>query len=100
MNYGKAIKTIRSIREVSQTELSEKAQLSKSYLSKIESGQSIPTLDKLELIADALDVPFYLLVFFASEKNDLSSMPPNMADEMKKHLFDMVLSVQKMEPTP
>ena len=99
MNYGKAIKTIRSIKDISQTELSEKAQLSKSYISKIESGQSVPTLDKLEMVAGALDVPFYLLVFFASEKDDLSSMPPHMADEMKKHLFDMVLSVQQMETT-
>lgn len=98
MNYGKAIKTLRSLRDMSQTDLSEKAQVSKSFLSKIEGGSGTPGLDKLEMIAEALDVPFYLLVFFASEKDDLHLMPVQMADEMKKHMFDMVLSIQEAEP--
>ena len=95
MNYGKAIKKIRSLKKISQVELSEEAKIGKSYLSKIENGESVPALDKLEKISEALDVPFYLMAFLASEKNDLDSLPLKAADEMKKHLFDMVMSIDE-----
>lgn len=97
MHYGKAVKTLRALREVSQTKLSERAGLSKSYLSKIESGYGKPTLEKLQRLSDALGVPFYSFMFFASEKGDLNSVPESVANEMKQHLFDMILATESKD---
>lgn len=91
MEYGKAIKAIRSLRGLSQVELSVKAKVSKSYLSKLESGQSVASMDKLEKIANALKVPFYMLVLIASEKSDLKGIPDNVANELKDNLLSLVM---------
>jgi transcriptional regulator with XRE-family HTH domain len=95
MDYGKAIKTIRTLRGISQVDLSEKTGLSKSYLSKIENGQSIPSMEKLEKVASALKIPFYMLILFASEKQDLKGIPENVANELKENLFALVTKSQK-----
>jgi transcriptional regulator with XRE-family HTH domain len=95
MNYGNAIRTIRTLKGISQVDLSGSSKLSKSYLSKIESGAQIPSIESLEQIAKALDVPVYALAFFASEKKDLKSISIKESDELKSHLFDMILAINK-----
>lgn len=95
MDYGKAVKTIRTLRGISQIELSEISKLSKSYISKIENGQSVPSMEKLEKIASSLKVPFYMLILFASEKQDLKGISETVANELKENLFALVTKTQR-----
>jgi DNA-binding transcriptional regulator YiaG len=56
------IRAIREWRDMTQLELSSKANLSQSYLSDLEKGRRRGTADALALIARALKVPLDLLV--------------------------------------
>lgn len=53
---GKKIKTIRLQKKISQTTLAEQSNLPKASMSRIESGQSNPTVKTLARICKALNV--------------------------------------------
>lgn len=53
---GARIREIRKIRELSQEELAERADISTQYVSNIERGKENPTLDLLLRLAEALRV--------------------------------------------
>ncbi len=54
---GKRIKAIRTNNNMTQNELSQKCQIEKASMSKIESGQSNPTVRTLFKISRVLEVP-------------------------------------------
>ncbi|HUN21671.1 MAG TPA: XRE family transcriptional regulator [Anaerolineales bacterium] len=63
MQLGERIKERRKEQQLSLRELAEQVDLTASFLSKIELGQSSPSIESLRKIADALQVPiFYFLV--------------------------------------
>jgi transcriptional regulator with XRE-family HTH domain len=57
MEIGKKIREIRRRVGISQEDLSEKAEINRTYLSQIENGKSSPTEKKIKKIAEALGVP-------------------------------------------
>jgi transcriptional regulator with XRE-family HTH domain len=65
---AKRLKVLRKERNLSQEELSKEAGYSRTYVSKIETGQISPTVDAIKKIADVLDVPVWKLFYF-NEKN-------------------------------
>jgi transcriptional regulator with XRE-family HTH domain len=70
MKFGKAIRIARSIADVSQVELAARSSLDRSYLSLIESDKRKPTVETLQSISNALNVPFHLLSLLATERED------------------------------
>jgi transcriptional regulator with XRE-family HTH domain len=52
----------RTVKELSKQTLAQKAGLHQTYIGKIESGLSNPSLDAANAIAEALGVPFATLV--------------------------------------
>ena len=58
---GERIKTLRRERELQQRQLAEKAELTPSMVSQIESGRLTPSLNTLGRIAGALSVPIAAL---------------------------------------
>ena len=60
------IKKYRLSKNLTQEKLSEISDISSDYLSEIERGKRIPSLKRLLLIADALNVEVYK--FFISEE--------------------------------
>ncbi|WP_040977804.1 helix-turn-helix domain-containing protein [Oceanobacillus jeddahense] len=64
MEIGKRIKNLRLAKGISVTGLAKKAYITQPYLSEIESGKTSPSLDKLALICNALDIS--LSEFFGS----------------------------------
>ena len=91
MNYGKAVRTIRAARGMSQKELAERVGLNPSYLSLIESGKRIPATNVLEDLAKALRVPLYLLLLLGSTKEDLHGISEAQARTLGKELLGIVL---------
>lgn len=71
MNIGIALRTCRISKGLSQRQLSEQAGLSISYLSYLERNRRDPTISTLVKIAKSLEIPLYLLVFMASEWEEL-----------------------------
>ena len=66
-NIGQRIRQLRESRGMTQSQLQARSQVSRSYLSRIESGQMTPSLGTLEKISEALGVG--LNRFFIPESN-------------------------------
>jgi transcriptional regulator with XRE-family HTH domain len=66
-NIGQRIRQLRESRAMTQSQLQARSRVSRSYLSRIESGQMTPSLGTLEKISEALGVG--LNRFFIPESN-------------------------------
>lgn len=64
--FGKRVKQLRQLRELTQQEFAEKANISISFLGNIERGNKSPTVETLQKMADALDVTLSELMTFDS----------------------------------
>lgn len=78
------VRTLRGSLELSQEELA--SAVSQTFLSRIENGQSSPTLDKFAELADALQlspVALMALILSTSEKTPTSIVLANAAKELE-----------------
>lgn len=55
------IKYYRYLKNISQEKLAELSSLTPRYITDIENGRHCPTIDKLEIIANSLDIEPYIL---------------------------------------
>ena len=76
--------SLRKMNRLSQEELAEKLGISRQTLSKYETGESVPDIEKCKVIADYFEVLIDDLVNY-SEKETGLLVPPK-----GKHLFGMV----------
>lgn len=93
MNYSKAIRVARSLADISQSQLAEKAEIDRSYLSMIESGKRTPSVEIIERIAVALKLPFHLLSLLGSEDSDIRKAPHNHIAGLSLALTKLLLDV-------
>src|SRR5687768_11308047 len=93
MDYGKAIRVVRTAHGLSQAELAERLSISASQLSLIESGKRQPSVKVLDEVSAVLRVPPHLLMLLASEPKDLED-PQTERDvgELAKSLLRMLVS--------
>ena len=75
---------LRKMNHMSQEELAEKVNVSRQTLSKWETGESLPDIEKSQLLAEIFGVSLDDLVNFESPVNGLG-VPPR-----GKHVFGMV----------
>jgi len=91
------LKKIRKQRGFSQMALSEKCDTTSNYIGQIEMGRRIPSFEKIEKIASALEIPSYELFAFENTdkkqekklktKDYLQKMPQNIKKEIMTHLL-------------
>ena len=72
MNIGATIRTFRLNKGMSQGDIEKRTGLLRCYLSRVENGHTIPSLDTLARIASAMDIP---LAHFFSDGQALESSP-------------------------
>ena len=65
INIGQTIRDYRLQRGMSQGDIEKRTGLLRCYLSRVENGHTVPSLDTLAKIAQALDIP--LAQFFAED---------------------------------
>lgn len=65
INIGATIRDFRLQRRMSQGDIEKRTGLLRCYLSRVENGHTVPSLDTLQKIAGALEVP--LSQFFAED---------------------------------
>lgn len=82
MDIGRAVKTLRSQRGLKQQELETKAQLGNTYATLLEGHNGNPRLSTLIKLSKALDVPPVLLLFAASDAEDLEGVPQQVIDRL------------------
>jgi len=63
MNIGPRLRALREEKNLSQGDIQKRSGLLRPYLSRVENGHTIPTIETLERIAKALEVPLYELFY-------------------------------------
>lgn len=85
MNIGETIRNYRLQKGMSQGDIEKRTGLLRCYLSRVENGHTIPSLDTLAKIATAMDVP--LAQFFNEHKGDNGGTAmPHLAEEEVRFL--------------
>lgn len=67
MGIGERIRALREQRRLSQGDIEERTGLLRCYVSRVENGHTVPSLETLERFAGALDVPLYKLFYYSDE---------------------------------
>lgn len=80
MNIGKAIKEVRKKTRLNQQEFCNRIKITQTYLSQIENGKKTPSLDILQKIAIAVEIPLGILFWFSIEEVDVKS---HLSDHFK-----------------
>lgn len=83
MNIGETIRNYRLQKGMSQGDIEKRTGLLRCYLSRVENGHTIPSLDTLAKIATAMEVP--LGQFFAEHHSNGApkNLPPLTEDEVR-----------------
>jgi len=85
MNIGETIRNYRLQKGMSQGDIEKRTGLLRCYLSRVENGHTIPSLDTLSKIATAMDLP--LAQFFHEGNGDgTAKAAPQLADEEVRFL--------------
>ncbi len=85
MNIGEIIRNFRLQKGMSQGDIEKRTGLLRCYLSRVENGHTIPSLDTLAKIAAAMDVP--LAQFFAENNSgDAGRHLPQLSEEEVRFL--------------
>ena len=61
MVIGEKLKTLRTQKNMSQGDVEKRTGLLRCYISRVENGHTVPSVDTLEKMAQALEVPMYRL---------------------------------------
>ena len=84
MNIGETIRSYRLQKGMSQGDIEKRTGLLRCYLSRVENGHTIPSLDTLAKIAGAMDIP--LAQFFADHEAEApngKNLPQWSEDEVR-----------------
>lgn len=98
MNLGHKIKSIRKQQNISMNMLAKRVGIAQSTLSRIESGQQMPTFDVLERIIYGLGLNF--AEFFA-DSTEQEPLPPDIrqiievANQLTPMQRELIVSVMK-----
>lgn len=90
MNYGRALRLIRSSRDLTQKQVAGRAKVDPSLISLLENGERQPSTETLERLARALEVPLYLLVLLASDEDDLRGITADQAAALGRQLLGLL----------
>ena len=64
---GEALRLIRVYHDLKQKQVAGRLEISTSYLSEIEKGHKVPTLDLIQRYSSAFGVPVSSILFFAEQ---------------------------------
>ena len=84
MKIGTTIRTYRLQKGLSQGDIEKKTGLLRCYLSRVENGHTVPSLDTLSKIAQALDLP--ISQFFSDDSLGQTFNTQKLTDEELRFL--------------
>src|SRR5271168_4487391 len=74
MVIGERLKALREQKNMSQGDIEKRTGLLRCYISRAENGHSVPSIETLEKIAHAMEVPLYQ-IFYNGEKPPAPGLP-------------------------
>src|ERR1700693_2565807 len=84
MIIGDRLRELRETKNLSQGDIQNRTGLLRSYLSRVENGHTVPSIETLEKLAQALEVPLYQL-FYDGDK------PPQLPNLLKRKTSDDIV---------
>ena len=85
MVIGRRLRKLREDKSLSQGDIEKRTGLLRCYISRVENGHTVPSLETLERLASALEVPLYQLFYEGEDPPPL----PNLSNRQSAE--DMVL---------
>ena len=70
VQFGRRLRTLREAKGVKQRALADKAKMTASYLSQLETGKAQPSFDAIVTFARILGVPMYAFFLFDRDLDD------------------------------
>ena len=95
MVIGDRLKTLRETKDLSQGDIEKRTGLLRCYVSRVENGHTVPSVETLEKFARALELPLYHLMF----DGDKPPAPPKSIKQTEESLESSrsgVLLMKKM----
>src|SRR5271156_2356088 len=74
MVIGERLKALREQRRMSQADIERRTGLLRVYISRVENGHTVPSIETLEKMARALEIPMYQL-FYDGENPPAPQLP-------------------------
>ena len=75
------LRALREAKNFSQGEIEKRTGLLRCYISRVENGHTVPSIDTLEKMARALEVPMYQLFYDGNKLAKPPSLPKPSADD-------------------
>lgn len=67
MNIGERLREIRVSKDLSQGDIERRTGLLRCYVSRVENGHTVPSIETLEKLARALEMPLYQVLYEPGE---------------------------------
>ena len=97
VNIGEVIKTYRSQRGLSQGDIERRTGLLRCYLSRVENGHTVPSLETLAKIAEAMDIS--LADFFPGTETPRDRETQKMLGELSQDEIRFLGEIKKYSNT-
>jgi transcriptional regulator with XRE-family HTH domain len=81
MVIGTRLRKLREDKSLSQGDIEERTGLLRCYISRVENGHTIPSIETLERIASALEIPLYQLFYEGDEPPPLPNLSKRKSTE-------------------
>ena len=83
MVIGDRLRTLRETKDMSQGDIEKRTGLLRCYISRVENGHTVPSVETLEKLARALEIPMYQLFYDGEEPPQVSNLPKRLtADDI------------------
>jgi transcriptional regulator with XRE-family HTH domain len=83
MNIGQSIRSYRLQKGMSQGDIEKRTGLLRCYLSRVENGHTIPSLDTLSKIAGAMEISLSQFFSDSGHSNGTKGLPQLSEDELR-----------------
>src|SRR5579862_6176534 len=70
MIIGERLRTLREEKNLSQGDIEKRTGLLRCYISRVENGHTVPSIETLEKIARALDLKLYQLLYYEDRPSE------------------------------
>jgi len=75
MIIGDRLRALREEKKLSQGDIEKRTGLFRCYVSRVENGHTVPSIETIEKFARALEVPMYQLFYDGEEPPKLPNLP-------------------------
>jgi transcriptional regulator with XRE-family HTH domain len=81
MVIGTRLRALREEKELSQGDIEKRTGLLRCYISRVENGHTVPSIETLEKLAAALEIPLYQLFYEGDEPPPLPNLSKRKTTE-------------------